>query len=342
MDGFQRRDPNDVGDLAVAHCLLGCAVMKLRGLLVSLFIPAALSGCVTETADGGENTGVSRGPLGKADIAGSCATDDGEALCGGPSNGTCWCDDKCHEYGDCCEDKVDVCGGDNPDPGGPSLCMSTDQCGEGEVCDHSVCHSNCSPGLVCPAVCFGECVPGSTGGQVGDPCSLFGDQCEEGLVCEFVCPFDADPCPNFGINPSGFCAEPAEPPPPPVKCNAELPCDDDEYCHWDANEGCGADGGSGVCTPKPEACIEIFSPVCGCDGEVYGNGCEANANGLSWVPAAQSNEGFICPGSEPEPEPEATCEGNCGSHADGKVCYCDDLCEQYGDCCDDYQAACAA
>jgi hypothetical protein len=317
--------------------------MKLRSLLISLLLPAALSGCATESVDGGE--GADRGPLGKADSVGSCQSAEGDALCGGPSDGSCWCDTKCHEYGDCCEDKVDVCGGENPDPGGPELCMSSDSCDDGEVCDHSVCHSNCTPGMVCPAVCFGECVPGDDGGSgggEGDPCSMFGDQCNDGLVCDFVCPFDADPCPNFGINPSGFCA-PENPEPELVKCNADLPCTDGEYCHWDSNEGCGDNGGSGVCTPKPEACIEIFSPVCGCDGEIYGNGCEANAAGLSWVPAALSNNGYICPNVDDDPEPPAaSCEGNCGTYAPDKACYCDDQCEAFGDCCDDYAAACGA
>lgn len=45
-----------------------------------------------------------RGPLGKADQAGSC-----QGYCGGKSAGHCWCDDWCHEYGDCCSDKILVC-----------------------------------------------------------------------------------------------------------------------------------------------------------------------------------------------------------------------------------------
>ncbi|MEM6994677.1 MAG: hypothetical protein AAF721_29450 [Myxococcota bacterium] len=45
-----------------------------------------------------------RGPLGKADQAGSC-----EGHCGGKSAGHCWCDDWCEYYGDCCADKFPVC-----------------------------------------------------------------------------------------------------------------------------------------------------------------------------------------------------------------------------------------
>lgn len=32
---------------------------------------------------------------------------------------------------------------------------------------------------------------------------------------------------------------------------------------------------------KPEMCIEIFSPVCGCDGKTYPNSCYAERSGVS-------------------------------------------------------------
>lgn len=40
-------------------------------------------------------------------------------------------------------------------------------------------------------------------------------------------------------------------------------------------------------------------------------------------------------------EPEAgSCEDACGGPADGGRCWCDDQCEELGDCCDDFAAAC--
>ncbi len=36
--------------------------------------------------------------------SGTCA-----ASCGGPSDGQCWCDVWCAEYGDCCLDAADYC-----------------------------------------------------------------------------------------------------------------------------------------------------------------------------------------------------------------------------------------
>jgi hypothetical protein len=50
-----------------------------------------------------------RGPLGKADGTGSCV-----GHCGEKSAGTCWCDDQCADFGDCCSDKALVCDGAEP------------------------------------------------------------------------------------------------------------------------------------------------------------------------------------------------------------------------------------
>ncbi|MEM6996334.1 MAG: M12 family metallopeptidase [Myxococcota bacterium] len=48
---------------------------------------------------------------------------------------------------------------------------------------------------------------------------------------------------------------------------------------------------------------------------------------------------------EPKPDKPATCEGHCGKttgvpDADGKECYCDEVCTGNGDCCSDYAAKC--
>ena len=170
-------------------------------LLLAVGASLSLAACVT--ADGSDDGIESpRGPLGKADAPGSCVAEDGGDLCGGQSEGACWCDDLCADYGDCCGDKQPVCDGVET---GPTLCMSDATCGDGQVCDHSQCLSNCPPGNFCPAVCWGAC---------------------------------AD--------------EPTPPPPPPLV---------------------------------------------------------------------------------------DTCEGACGGKSAG-ACWCDDLCAQYGDCCDDYDAAC--
>ncbi len=59
----------------------------------------------------------------------------------------------------------------------------------------------------------------------------------------------------------------------------------------------------GSCRPIPEVCIEIYQPACGCDGQTYGNECEAARAGMAIAyegPCAPFCGGFAglpCPGS---------------------------------------------
>lgn len=56
-------------------------------------------------------------------------------------------------------------------------------------------------------------------------------------------------------------------------------CTGDEYCDF-PDDLCGAADGAGTCTPKPDACPDVYDPVCSCDGMVYSNACDAAAVGL--------------------------------------------------------------
>jgi hypothetical protein len=78
-------------------------------------------------------------------------------------------------------------------------------------------------------------------------------------------------------------------------------CDSDEFCDFPEDAICGAADATGVCKPLPEACAEIYAPVCGCDDKTYGNECEANANGVS-VASFEACE-------------DSTLGGNCGGFA---------------------------
>ncbi len=57
-------------------------------------------------------------------------------------------------------------------------------------------------------------------------------------------------------------------------------CGADKYCDYDVDYAC---GGPYTCRDIPFACPDVFIPVCGCDGNTYGNSCEAAAAGTDYA-----------------------------------------------------------
>jgi len=71
-------------------------------------------GCSAEPAASAPAETAPRGPIGKADQTGSCKSEQGTS-CGGQSRGgSCWCDESCAQYGDCCADAGELCGAATP------------------------------------------------------------------------------------------------------------------------------------------------------------------------------------------------------------------------------------
>lgn len=64
---------------------------------------------------------------------------------------------------------------------------------------------------------------------------------------------------------------------PPDDCRSNADCEEGSFCNF-PGQAC---QGRGSCEPRPEVCTRIFDPVCGCDGQTYGNACEAHAAGVS-------------------------------------------------------------
>jgi hypothetical protein len=59
-----------------------------------------------------------------------------------------------------------------------------------------------------------------------------------------------------------------------------LTCDDGQYCNYGAGQ-CRVADAAGLCEPVAEFCLDIYDPVCGCDGRTYGNACNAAGAGVS-------------------------------------------------------------
>jgi hypothetical protein len=69
-------------------------------------------------------------------------------------------------------------------------------------------------------------------------------------------------------------------------CSSNEQCGQGEYCEL-AQGACGQAAPTGTCKAPPDACPEISSPVCGCDGKTYGNGCLAAQAQVSVLSAGE-------------------------------------------------------
>ena len=63
----------------------------------------------------------------------------------------------------------------------------------------------------------------------------------------------------------------------------QCPSPESSYCDYPDTMACGATDGSGVCQPRPTTCTKECTMVCGCDGKVYCNACEAHMAGTDDV-----------------------------------------------------------
>lgn len=96
-------------------------------------------------------------------------------------------------------------------------------------------------------------------------CTCEGPDCEAGVATLEECVEAFSGCPEV-VACGGFAGD---------------TCQDDEYCAYiPAQDNCGALDGMATCRPRPDACEDVYEPVCGCDNETYGNACEAASAGM--------------------------------------------------------------
>jgi len=81
----------------------------------------------------------------------------------------------------------------------------------------------------------------------------------------------------------------------PVPCVSNEDCSPydpaaslNNYCAKDVGD-C---DGLGLCTARPEECILLYLPVCGCDGETYPNSCDAAREGVNVLGEVPCNDIF--------------------------------------------------
>jgi len=65
----------------------------------------------------------------------------------------------------------------------------------------------------------------------------------------------------------------------PCGRSAGVGCRSDELCVFPRHT-CGTTDERGTCEPRPKSCDSTFVPVCGCDGAIHDNACDANAAGV--------------------------------------------------------------
>jgi hypothetical protein len=54
-------------------------------------------------------------------------------------------------------------------------------------------------------------------------------------------------------------------------------CPANQFCNYAPGASCGEADAPGHCAVRPQACAEVFKPVCGCDGKTYSDACSAAA-----------------------------------------------------------------
>jgi hypothetical protein len=142
----------------------------------------------------------------------------------------------------------------------------------------------------------------------------------------------AAPCQHmggiFGIRPFGrkfvrFTATLAG-----ATCASNADCREDAYCARPVSE-CAA---RGSCETRPQGCPDVYLPVCGCDGQTYGNACDAAAAGTSVAREGECDT--RCGGFAGIPcDENAFCEfpaGTCGSSdLQGECVQVTDACPEF-------------
>ena len=155
------------------------------------------------------------------------------------------------------------------DPAHPVRCLAVYRCGaERPACVANRCEmvpnvvggacdeSECGPQ---PRVATIMCEDGSTGGFTG--------ACNRGE--DGTCGWEIRECPVTERRCGGRVV------------GGSPTCEEGEFCDYPVGAICGWADAQGVCRSIPDACPEIYQPVCGCDRRDYSSACHAAQHGIA-------------------------------------------------------------
>jgi hypothetical protein len=133
-------------------------------------------------------------------------------------------------------------------------------------------------GNKCEAICAG--VSGGTNGSCESPSCGGNDDCPDGEICFPPTQECQQPCDIVCIEEDLVCG----------KDGVTYSCGEaDAFCHGTKVDHPGA------CEGEPCVCPEIWAPVCGVDGNTYGNACEAECAGVEVEKEGECVDPCVCP-----------------------------------------------
>jgi len=77
-----------------------------------------------------------------------------------------------------------------------------------------------------------------------------------------------------------LCTQMACPAPKACGARAGNTCNSAEYCAYQPGAYCGQADAQSTCQRRPDACDDIYAPVCGCDQKTYASACAAASAGV--------------------------------------------------------------